>query len=135
MQRLERDGTAYTANYVRQTASRVFTHAIRNLRASYDPAQSLRGAIVTPRTKHHTALTAKELPAFLKSLDAYGGRLSTKLAAELLLLTFVRKSELTQATWKEIDLDLGEWRIPSERMKAKTPHLVPLSAQAIECFL
>jgi integrase len=134
MRRLESDGTACTANYVRQTASRVFQHAIRNLRADYDPAQSLGGAVVIPRPKHRAALTAKDLPAFLETVDAYPGKLSTKIAAKLLLLTFVRKSELLEATWREVDFDQAEWRIPAERMKMKTTHIVPLSTQALECF-
>jgi integrase len=47
-------------------------------------------------------------------------------------LTFVRTSELVEAEWKEVDLDAAEWRIPAERMKMKTPHIVPLSFQAAE---
>jgi len=46
-------------------------------------------------------------------------------------LTFVRTSELIGGRWEEIDLDKKQWRIPAERMKMKTPHIVPLSDQAI----
>ncbi|PXW78329.1 phage integrase family protein, partial [Nitrosomonas sp. Nm84] len=42
-----------------------------------------------------------------------------------------RTSELIGARWEEIDLDKKQWRIPTERMKMKTPHIVPLSDQAI----
>ncbi|MGH9957324.1 MAG: hypothetical protein ACREBC_09365 [Pyrinomonadaceae bacterium] len=84
------------------------------MRAEFDPAQSLRGAIVTPRTKHHTSLTAKDLPSFLDAVDAYSGRLSTKIAAKLLLLTFVRKSELLEATWEETPMIMS---LPSDRRK------------------
>ncbi len=79
-------------------------------------------------------MPAKEIPTFIEKLDAYAGRLSTKLAIKLLLLTFVRKSELLGATWDEMDLDAGEWRIPAERMKMRDPHIVPLSRQAIEAL-
>jgi integrase len=51
------------------------------------------------------------------------------------LLTFVRKRELIQATWSEIDLDGAEWRIPKERMKAGEIHVVPLSEQAVKLFM
>ena len=47
-------------------------------------------------------------------------------------LTFVRTSELIGAKWSEVDLDAAQWRIPAERMKMKTPHIVPLSHQAME---
>ena len=46
-------------------------------------------------------------------------------------LTFVRTSELIGARWAEFDLEAGRWDIPPERMKMKTPHIVPLSSQAI----
>ena len=47
-------------------------------------------------------------------------------------LTFVRTTELIAARWAEFDLQAAEWRIPPERMKMKTPHIVPLSPQAVE---
>lgn len=134
MRRLEEAGTACTANFVRQTASRVFQHAIRNLRAEYDPAQSLRGAVVMPRSKHRAALAAKDIPAFLLAVDAYPGKLATKVAVNLLMLTMVRKSELIKATWEEVDFEAREWRIPADRTKMKAPHIVPLSTQALDCF-
>ncbi len=46
-------------------------------------------------------------------------------------LIFVRTSELIGARWDEIELDNKLWRIPAERMKMKTPHIVPLSSQAV----
>src|SRR5215469_10475511 len=36
-------------------------------------------------------------------------------------------------TWSELDLDReGVWNIPSERMKAKRPHEVPLTPEMME---
>ena len=58
------------------------------------------------------------------------GRLLTQLAIQLLVLTFVRPGELRGARWQEFDLENALWRIPAERMKMKTEHLVPLSKQA-----
>ena len=72
------------------------------------------------------------MPEFVQSLESYDGTLQTKLAMKLLLLTFVRTSELRCAEWKEIDLDNAEWRIPAERMKMRDPHIVPLSTQAVQ---
>ncbi len=46
-------------------------------------------------------------------------------------LVFVRPGELRQAEWVEFDLDGAEWRLPAGRMKAREPHLVPLSHQAV----
>jgi len=45
---------------------------------------------------------------------------------------FVRPGELRKAEWSEFDLDKAEWRIPAERMKMRSPHIVPLARQAVE---
>jgi len=42
----------------------------------------------------------------------------------------VRKAELTEATWEEINLQEGIWDIPAERTKKDKPHRVYLSRQA-----
>ena len=57
----------------------------------------------------------------------------TKLALRLLLLTFVRTSELQgRLDWTETSIwKKAEWRIPPERMKMKELHIVPLSRQAL----
>jgi integrase len=81
--------------------------------------------------KHHAYLKAAELPDFLERLEAYDGGLETKLALWLLLLTFVRTTELRAAEWAEFSLDKAEWRIPASRMKMKEEHIVPLSSQAV----
>jgi integrase len=43
----------------------------------------------------------------------------------------VRKSELTNATWNEINFSKALWTIP-KRMKRRTPHLMFLSRQALD---
>jgi integrase len=89
----------------------------------------LRGALKNPIVKHYAFLKASDLPLFLKRLEAYDGRLQTKLALQFLLLTFVRTNELRGAQWTEIDWDKAEWRIPPERMKMRELHIVlPFSA-------
>ena len=45
---------------------------------------------------------------------------------------FVRTTELIDAKWTEFDLEGGRWDVPAERMKMRTPHIVPLSRQAKE---
>jgi integrase len=48
-----------------------------------------------------------------------------------LILTALRSGEVRGAPWDEIDLAGKLWSIPAERMKAKQPHRVPLSGQAL----
>lgn len=77
----------------------------------------------------------EELPAFIHALSTYDDEAETRLGLRLILLTFVRTTELRAAKWAEFDLEnTGEWRIPAERMKMREPHIVPLSRQAIEAL-
>jgi integrase len=128
---IEKRGTLDTAQRVMQTCGQVFMYAIATGRAERNPVPDLRGALKTPVPKHHSYLKAADLPEYLKKLEAYDGALLTKLALRLLLLTFVRTTELRAAEWTEIDFDKAEWRIPAERMKMKELHIVPLSNQAM----
>lgn len=75
------EGHAKTAEYVRQTLSRIFQYGVRNLRCQSDPAHACRGAIVVPPAVHHRPLSAKELPGFLEAIDHYSGRRPTVIAA------------------------------------------------------
>lgn len=125
---------ARTAEMVRLTLARIFSFAIRNLRTKTNPAREVQGAITAPAAVHHKPIAAKEIPAFMEKLDGYSGRIHTKLAAKLLLLTMVRKNELLQATWNEFDLENSIWAIPAERMKRRHGHVVPLSSQSLEAF-
>lgn len=125
---------AKTAEYIRQTLSRIFTYGVRNLRCPNDPAHAVRGAITVPPPIHHKPLTSAEIPAFVAGIRAYQGRRSTVMAAELLLLTCVRKAEILDAKSSELDLVNAQWRIPDERMKNRLDHIVPLSKQALELF-
>ena len=67
----------------------------------------------------------------LRALDASTSQPLTRLAVKLIGLTFVRNTELIGAKWSEIDFIEQQWSVPAERMKMKTPHIVPLSRQAI----
>jgi integrase len=123
-----------TAEYSRQILARVFSFAIRNLRTKTNPAREVQGAVMVPQPTHYKPIAAKDITAFIEKIDGYAGRVQTKIAAKLLLLTMVRKLELIEATWDEIDLDNALWTIPAGRMKRRHGHMVPLSKQAREAF-
>jgi integrase len=91
------------------------------------PNQSSRK--VVPRK----ALPVKELGRFLLAIEeAESSDLLTKTALWLLVLTWCRTAEVIGAKWSEFDLKNGVWTIPAERMKAREPHVVYLSRQAIQ---
>lgn len=130
---IEGRGVNDLAKRALQTSSQVFRYAIAHGKAVRNPAADIKaGDVLAPRQKKHLArVDGKELPHLLRSIDAYQGTPITRLAMKLMALTFVRTSELIGARWSEIDLKAGRWDIPAERMKMRTPHIVPLSVQAV----
>lgn len=117
-----------------QTCGQVFEFALAHGQIERNPAKDVRpGAALKPRQQgHYARVDAKELPELLRKIAAYQGSAYTRMAMQLMALTFVRTGELIGARWEEFDLDAAEWRIPPGRMKMKTPHIVPLSAQAVD---
>nr|MDN1397305.1 integrase [Escherichia coli] len=109
----------------------------------YNPALDMAGALTTVKRQHRPALELSRLPELLSRIDGYKGQPVTRLAVMLNLLVFIRSSELRYARWSEIDIDNSMWTIPAEReplpgvkfshrgSKMRTPHLVPLSKQAV----
>lgn len=126
-----------TATRVRGRIERILDWArVRGLRDGENPARwrghldHLLPAPTKIRTvQHHAAMPWRELPAFMARLRK--GRSLTRRALEYLILTASRTSEVTGATWDELDLDAALWSIPAERMKAGRPHRVPLSDAAL----
>ena len=86
---------------------------------------------MTAGRTHFAATTDPlRLAAILRAMDGYQGTLIVKCALRLAPLVFVRPGELRKAEWKDFDLELGEWRYLVT--KTQTPHIVPLSAQALD---
>lgn len=134
--RIESRGALDIARRSWQTAGQVFEHALAHGMVERNPAKDVRpGAALKPRQKGHFArLEPKDLPELLRKMQAYPGAVFTRYALELMARTFVRTGELIAAHWDEFDLDAAEWRIPAERMKMRTPHIVPLSTQAVDAL-
>ena len=133
LRKIESRGALDVASRVLQDVRRICRYAVQTGRLVNNPAIDLTGVLKARKSKHRDSLPREQLPDFLRALDGYDsrGRLITKYAIQLLVLTFVRSGELRGAKWDEFDLDTGVWRIPAPRMKMKTEHLVPLSRQAI----
>ena len=135
LRKVEKRGALEIARRLRQTVGQVFRYGIVTGRAKRDPSVDLKGALkASGRKAHHKAMAREDLPEFLRALSAYDGAARTRLALRILVLTFVRTTELRAARWDEVDLEAAEWRIPADRMKMRAPHIVPLSRQAVETF-
>lgn len=116
-----------------QTTGQVFRFAIAHGKATRNPVADIKPGDILPARKkaNYARLDTKELPELLRHIEGYQGSAVTRLAMKLMALTFVRTSELIGARWEEFDLEAGRWDIPPARMKMKSPHIVPLSAQAV----
>ncbi len=132
LQRIENRNAIDAAHRMQQIVGQIFRYAVACGKVERDITTDLRGALQPARKKNYARLSANELPEFLRKVEVYDGERQTKIALKLLLLTFVRTVELRGAVWSEIDLEKAEWRIPSERMKMRAEHIVPLSRQAVE---
>lgn len=133
IRRIEARGAIAVAHRVLQLCGQVFRYAVASGRADRNPAADLKGALSASKVKHHAALTdIKSVVGLLRAMDDYQGSFVTRSAMRLAALTFVRPGELRHAEWSEIDMEKAEWRIPAEKMKMRSPHIVPLSRQAIE---
>jgi integrase len=138
--KIEARGAAELARRNLQVCGMVMRYAVahdlseRNPVADVKPADVLKPRVVT----NFARVGAGELPELLRKMAGYDGSPYTRAALALLALTFVRTSELIEATWQEFDLDAAEWTIPPDRTGRKgakgkrRPHLVPLSRQALE---
>ncbi len=134
IRKIEERGALDMAKKALQHVGQIFRHAIIEGKAERDISADLKGALKTAKVQHRAYLREDELPAYLALVEAYdkdGGELLTKLALKMVLLTFVRSSELRGARWNEINFEKKEWRIPAERMKMKELHIVPLADQTI----
>jgi integrase len=133
LRRIESRGAVETAHRAHQNCGQVFRYAIATGRAERDPSPDLKGALPPVKQTHHAAITdPKAIGELLRAIDDYHGHFVTKCALRLAPLFFVRPGELRKAEWIEFDLDKAEWNIPAERMKMRTPHLVPLCDQALK---
>ncbi len=131
-QKIEARGALEIARRVLQKCGQIMRYAVAHDYAARNPVVDVRPAdILRPRKRrHYPRVGVKELPGLLLDIENYVGAEHTRLALKLMSLTFVRTSELIGARWPEFDMDASRWDIPADRMKMKTPHIVPLSTQA-----
>ncbi|BCG10904.1 tyrosine-type recombinase/integrase [Buttiauxella agrestis] len=128
---------------LQQRTTAIMRYAVQSGLIDYNPAQEMAGAIAVAKREHRPALDFERIPELLDRIESFKGRKLTKLAVKLTLMVFIRSSELRFARWSEIDFERALWTIPAEReplegvkhshrgSKMRTPHLVPLSSQAL----
>src|SRR5690554_5026381 len=128
-------GAPATAVHAREIVLQVYRWAIERGQKVENPAERVRPTTIARFEPRDRALTPDEIGLTYQYMERIGTTPTIRAAVKLLLLTMVRKSELTNATWDEINFSEALWTIPKERMKRRSPHLVFLSRQALDIFV
>ena len=136
IRKIERRGAYDLAKRQLQKCGEIFKFAIAEgkIPPHKNPTYGLNDALKPTKKTHFASIDVKDLPELIDAIERNDARLyqSTRNALKLMMLTFVRTSELINAKWEEIDFENKEWVIPAERMKMGKVHIVPLADQAIE---
>ncbi|MBP1297455.1 tyrosine-type recombinase/integrase [Bradyrhizobium elkanii] len=133
LRKIEARGHHETTARARSLASSIFRFGIAAGRCQRDPAADLRGALTAAKTTPRPAITDPAgIGELMRAIKAYQGDTTTRLALQLLALTFVRPGEIRFADLAEFDETNRVWEIPGERMKMRRDHLVPLSTQSLD---
>lgn len=105
---VEAKGHHETARRMRSFAGRVFRYAVATSRAESDPSSVLKGALISPRVRHHSAILKPDaVGRLLFSIEHYSGQPLIHLALKLTPHVFVRPGELRKAEWGIIPLRQG----------------------------
>ena len=128
-------GAPATAIHVRDIIKQVFAFAALHGDKAPNPADEVGPSSIATFVPKDRALSPSEIRVMHRVLEATATLPTIRLALRLILLTLVRKSELVEATWNEVDFESGIWSIPKGRMKAGKPHNVYLSMQAMDIMV
>jgi integrase len=128
-------GAPATAIHVRDIVKQIYGYAILHGEKIANPADDVGPASIATFAPKDRALSPSEIRIMLNELEDVATLPTIRLGLKLILLTMVRKSELLDATWDEVDFENAVWRIPKERMKRKKPHNVYLSRQSLDIMI
>jgi integrase len=132
------EGKLETSSRIKQRMGAIFEFAAPRYHVNHDPVSLIRRAFgkrlkaarKARPVEHFRAVSKEELPGLLRALRTYHGAAIHLL--RWVALTACRTGEARQMRWSEVDRENSVWRIPGERMKARRPHVIPLSRQAID---
>lgn len=128
-------GAPATAIHVRDILKQIYGFAILHGEKVANPAADVGPASIATFTPKDRALSPTEIRIMLKQLEHVATLPTIRLGMKLYLLTMVRKSELQDAVWDEVDFENAVWTIPKERMKRSKPHNVYLCRQTLDIMI
>lgn len=131
---VEARGVHDLARRLKQNCGEIFEFAMVHGLVKANPAAFKSDNFLSKYEKKHLpSIDPDRIPDLLKDIQQNKARMyrPTAIALELMMLTFVRTTELIEARWDEFEWDVKEWVIPAARMKMRRPHVVPLCRQAL----
>jgi integrase len=128
-------GAPATAVHVRDIVKQVFSFAAQHGDKAPNPADEVGPSSIATFVPKDRALSPSEIRVMHRVLQTTATLPTIRLALRLILLTLVRKSELIEGTWNEVDFENAVWTIPKSRMKAGKPHNVYLSQQTLDIMV
>ena len=128
-------GAPATALHVRDIIKLIYGFAILHGEKVVNPALELGPASIATFVPKDRSLSPSEIRVMLRELEHVPTLPTIRLGLKLILLTMVRKSELQDATWDEVDFENAVWSIRKERMKRSKPHNVYLAQQSMDILV
>jgi integrase len=128
-------GALATALHIRDIVKQIYGFALLHGEKVSNPADDVVPSSIASFKPKDRALSPTEIRVMLTTLEEVATLPTIRLALRLILLTLVRKSELLEATWNEVDFENALWTIPKQRMKGSKPHNVYLSRQALDIMV
>ncbi len=126
IKKVDASGKHDVAQRLQQRVTAIMRYAVQNDYMDSNPVSDMASALSTTKARHYPALPSSRFPEFLARIAAYRGRVMTRIAVELTLLTFVRSCELRFARWENstsINL-FGVYRQNEKKLKACVTHTV-----------
>lgn len=134
-QKVKARGAPATAVHARDIVKQIYAFANLHGEKVSNPADDVDAASIATFVPKDRALSPTEIRLMHRQMETVATYPTTRLALRMILLTLVRKSELIQATWDEVDFQTAVWSIPKSRMKARRAHNVYLSQQALDIMV
>src|ERR1700735_275618 len=128
-------GAPATAIHVRDILKQIYGFAILHGEKVPNPADNVGPASIATFVPKDRSLSPTEIRIMLKLIEKVATLPTIRLGMRLYLQTMVRKSELQDAIWVEVDFENAVWTIPKERMKRSKAHNVYLSRQTLDIMI
>ncbi|TQK03395.1 site-specific integrase [Herbaspirillum sp. SJZ107] len=128
-------GAPATAVQAREIVMLVFRYARERGQKALNPADEIRPSSIARFQPRERSLTSEEVRLVFYYLEKVATSATLRLGVKLLLLTMLRKSEMAEGMWTEVNFTDRVWTIPASRMKRRNPHNVYLAEQALDILI